>query len=134
MANIKNLGMAKELLVNPHISVRKSFFGLVTNYIYNPTGSKIKVVQKTYNPGKDGDSIKRMLSLGVEGLKKGLKGQGLSEPIAIGNMQLNICFSEDMQFLAMQMEQFMDYMMQPTTELVVTEGEDAQQILTAIKL
>ena len=125
--------MAEELLANPHISVRKSFFGLVTNYIYNPTGSKIKVVQKNYNPG-DGDAIKRMLSLGVDGLKKGLKGKCLPEPIAIGNMQLNICFTEDYQFLAMQMEQFVDYLYKPTTDLVVAEGEDAQPILAAIKL
>lgn len=125
--------MAEELLANPHISVHKSFFGLVTNYIYNPTGGKIKVVQRIYNPG-DGDAIKRMLSLGVEGLKKGVKGKGLPEAIVIGNMQLNICFSEDFQFLAMQMEQFVDYLYKPTTDLVVAEGEDAQQILTAIKL
>lgn len=133
MANIKSLGMAEELLANPHISVRKSFFGLVTNYIYNPTGDKIKVVQKCYNPG-DGDTIKHMLSLGIEGLKKGFRDKGMPDPIAIGNMQLNICYTEDFQFLAMQMEQFVDYMYKPTTDLVVAEGEDAQQILTAIKL
>ena len=133
MANIKSLGMAEELLANPHISVRKSFFGLVTNYIYNPTGDKIKVVQKCYNPG-DGDTIKHMLSLGIEGLKKGFRDKGMPDPIAIGNMQLNICYTEDFQFLAMQMEQFVDYMYMPTTDLVVAEGEDAQQILTAIKL
>lgn len=75
-----------------------------------------------------------MLSLGVEGLKKGLKGKGLPQPIGIGNMQLNICYTEDHQFLAIQMEQFMDYLYKPTTDLVVAEGEDAQQILTAIKL
>ena len=46
MAKIKKLGMAEELLANPHISVRKSCLGLVTNYIYNPTGGKIKVVQR----------------------------------------------------------------------------------------
>ena len=109
MANIKSLGMAEELLANPHISVRKSFFGLVTNYIYNPTDDKIKVVQKNYNPG-DGDTIKHMLSLGIEGLKKGFRGKGMPDPIAIGNMQLNICYTEDFQFLAMQMEQFVDYM------------------------
>lgn len=133
MANIKSLGMAEELLANPHISVRKSFFGLVTNYIYNPTGDKINVVQKCYNPG-DGDTIKHMLSLGIEGLKKGFRDKGMPDPIAIGNMQLNICYTEDFQFLAMQMEQFVDYMYKPTTDLVVAEGEDAQQILTAIKL
>ena len=133
MANIKNLGMAEEILANPQISVRKSFFGLVTNYIYKPTGSKIKVVQKNYTPDA-GDSIKHMLNLGIEGLKKGLKGKGLPEPIAIGNMQLNICYTEDLQFLAMQMEQFVDYLYKPTTDLVFAEGEDAQQILTAIKL
>lgn len=133
MTNIKRLGMADELLANPHISVRKSFFGLVTNYIYNPTGAKIKVVQKNYNPS-DGDPIKHILSLGIDGLKKGLKGKGLPAPIGIGNMQLNICFTEDFQFLAMQMEQFVNYLYKPTTDLVVAEGEDALQILTAIKL
>ena len=100
MANIKKLGMTDELLANQHISVRKSFFGLVTNYIYNPTGGKIKVVQKNYNPG-NGDTIKRMLNLGIDGLKKGIKGKGLPEPIAIGNMQLNICYTQDFNFLAM---------------------------------
>ena len=133
MTNIKNLGMADELLANPNISVRKSFFGLQTNYIYNPTGGKIKVVQTNYNPG-DGDAVKHLLSLGIEGLKKNLRGKGLPEPIAIGNMQLNICYTEDSQFLAIQMEQFVDYSYRPTTNLVVAEGEDAQQILTAIKL
>ena len=49
-------------------------------------------------------------------------------------MQLNICYTEDLQFLAMQMEQFVDYLYKPTTDLVFAEGEDAQQILTAIKL
>lgn len=133
MANIKKLGMAKELLANPHISVRKSFFGLATNYIYNPTGAKIKVVQNNYN-SSDGEAIKRMLSLGVDGLKKGLKNKGLPEPIGIGNMQFNICYTEDHQFLAMQMEQFVDYLFKPTTDLVTAEGEDARQILTAINL
>ena len=133
MAKIINLGMAEELIANPHNSVRKSFFGLVTNYIYTPTDGKIKVVQKNYNPG-DGDAIKHMLILGVDGFKKGLKSKGLPEPIAIGNMQLNICFTKDHQFLAMQMEQFVDYLYKPTTDLVVAEGEDAQQILDAFKL
>lgn len=133
MANIKKLGMTDELLANQHISVRKSFFGLVTNYIYNPTGGKIKVVQKNYNPG-NGDTIKRMLNLGIDGLKKGIKGKGLPEPIAIGNMQLNICYTQDFNFLAMQMEQFVDYLYKPTTDIVIAEGDDAQQILTAIKL
>lgn len=133
MANIKKLGMTDELLANQHISVRKSFFGLVTNYIYNPTGGKIKVVQKNYNPG-NGDTIKRMLNLGIDGLKKGIKDKGLPEPIAIGNMQLNICYTQDFNFLAMQMEQFVDYLYKPTTDIVIAEGDDAQQILTAIKL
>lgn len=133
MANIKNLGMAEELLANPHISVRKSFFGMVTDYIYTPTGGKIKVVQKIYNSG-DGDAIKGMLSLGAEGLKKELKGKGLPEPVNIGNMQFNICYSSDFQFVAMQMEKFVDFFYKPVTDLVVAEGDDARQILTAIKL
>lgn len=133
MANIKNLGMAEELLANPHISVRKSFFGMVTDHIYTPTGGKIKVVQKIYNPG-DGDAVKRMLSLGAEGLKKELKGKGLPEPVNIGNIQLNICYSSDFQFVAMQMEKFVDFFYKPVTDLVVAEGDDARQILTAIKL
>lgn len=133
MAKIKNLGMAEELLANPHISVRKSFFGMVTDFIYNPTGGIIKVVQKIYNPG-DGDAIKRMLNLGVEGLKKGLKDKGLPHPIDIGNMHLNICYTGDFQFVAMQMETFADFIYKPMTDLVVAEGEDARQILSAIKL
>ena len=125
--------MAEELLANPHISVRKSFFGMVTDVIYTPTGSKIKVVQKIYNPG-DGEAIKRMLSLGGEGLKKALKDKGLPDSINIGNMQLNICYSGDFQFVAMQMEKFVDFFYKPVTDLVVCEGDDARQILTAIKL
>ena len=125
--------MAEELLANPHISVRKSFFGMVTDFIYTPTGGKIKVAQMIYNPG-DGDAVKRMLSLGVEGLKKGLKDKGLPKPVNIGNMHLNICYTGDYQFVAMQMEQFMDFFYKPTTDLVVAEGEDARQILTDIKL
>ncbi len=133
MAKIKNLGMAEELLANPHISVRKSFFGMVTDYIYTPTGGKIHVIQKIYNPG-DGDAIKGMLSLGTEGLKKGLKDKGLPEAGNIGNWQLNICYTEDFQFVAMQMEKFVDFFYKPMTDLVVAEGEDARQILTSIKL
>ena len=133
MANIKNLGLAEALLANPHISVRKSFFGLVTNYIYNPTGGKIKVVQKNFNPG-DGDAVKRMLSLGIDGLKKGVKNADFPQSVNVGNMLLNICYTDDLQFLAMQMSQFVDYRYRPTTELVIAEAEDAQQILTAIKL
>lgn len=90
-------------------------------------------MQKNYNPG-NGDTIKRMLNLGIDGLKKGIKGKGLPEPIAIGNMQLNICYTQDFNFLAMQMEQFVDYLYKPTTDIVIAEGDDAQQILTAIKL
>lgn len=133
MANIKNLGMAEELLAHPHITVRKSLFGLKTDYIYTPTDNKLKVAQLIYNPG-DGDAVKHMLELGIDGLKKGLHHKGLPQPIGIGNMQLNICYTPDYQFLAMQMEQFVDYLYRPTTPVVITEGDDAQQILTAIKL
>ena len=133
MANINRLGMADELRANPNITVSKVLFGLVTNYIYNPTGAKLKVAQLSYNAG-NGDSIKRLLALGVEGLKKGLKEKGLPKPLDIGSMQLNICYSTDHRFLAMQMEQYIDFFYKPTTELVIAEGDDAQLILSTIEL
>ena len=131
MANIKKLAMASQLLANRNITVKKSLFS--TNFIYNPTGAKIKVAQKNYDPS-DGEALKRMISLGADGMKKGLKSRGMPSPVGIGNMQLNICYTPDFRFLAMQMEQFVDYLYRPATDVLIVEGDDAQAILSLMKL
>ena len=60
MANIKNLAMASNVLAYPNIYVHKTLLGLHTDYIYQPTQSKLTAYTLEYNPTV-GERVEKLL-------------------------------------------------------------------------
>ena len=123
--------MAETILRNDYIQEKKGFLSLSTTYIYVPTGSKMKAEQKGFDMN-GGKQVRMMLDGDIESLKNELTRKGLPRTSNNANTLLNLFYSEDHQFVAMQLEQFKDFSYQPVTEVITATGADARQILSAL--
>lgn len=126
MANIKNLQMWNSICDNSRISVKSSLFGLKTTAIYQPTQSTIKVETLEYNP-ETGDKLKRIIEAPKEFLKKVIDGFH-PHPTVNGHYMLEKLSSEDGQFTALLLLQFLNFSYEPVSEVTIFEGKDAETI------
>lgn len=131
MANIKNMGMAETVLTNNNIQVKKGFLGLTTSYIYAPTGCKMRADQKGFDIN-NGEQVRQMFNGDLDFVKSELAKNGLPPTADNANTELNIFYAEDLQFVAMQVEQFKDFSYHPVTNVIIAKDADAQEILKYI--
>ncbi len=130
MANIKHLEMAEAFSALPQVEIKKSLFGLKTSITYKSTQSNIQVVQNEYDVN-NGKLIEELLlcppeKLAEEAGKKNITSAG------IGKMRLDVCVSEDKQFIAAQLLQFVDFNYVPITDMKVFEGKAAETLAQII--
>lgn len=128
MANINKMKMAQSVVSNQHITVKKGFFGLFTTVTYEPTGSKVNVTTLNFSP-EEGPKVKTIIGLKDAELAARVEKTEKVEQDGIGHYHLDLCYSDDHEFAAMQLLQFSDFSYEPTTEPVIYEGEDAKNIL-----
>lgn len=128
MANINKMKMAQTVISNEHITVKKGFLGLSTTVTYQPTGSKVNVTALNYSP-EEGPKVKTIIGLKGSELAARVEKTEKIEQDGIGHYHLDLCYSDDHEFAAMQMLQFSDFNYGPVTEPVILEGADAKNIL-----
>ena len=130
MAKIKSLEMGKSIANNPHIRVSKSLFGLSESIVYEPTGSRVRLIVIDYEQS-DGDRMARLMAQPLDKMARDIIERGVPKGKAIGNYRLEAAQSADGQFLMMQLFQFGDFQYHPVSDAIVFEGEAA---LEAAKL
>lgn len=130
MANINHLEMAGAFSALPQISIKKSFFGLKTNVFYTTTQSSIQVIQEEYDV-TNGKLIENLLLCSPEKLVAEAGKQNIAKA-SIGKMRLDVCISEDKQFIAAQLLQFVDLRYVPITDMKVFEGTAAEAFAQVI--
>ena len=128
MANIKHLEMAKKVFSYQHINVKKGFLGLTTTVTYQPTNSPVHAQQLEYTP-TDGSKIERLITLSGTQLMEQVKKMEQLNTVPNGNYRLDLCFSGDHQFAALQLFQFKDFSYQSVSDGTIYEGHDAVAIL-----
>lgn len=125
MANIKNLQMWNTICADARISISKSFFGLRTTAVYNPTNSVLDTRVIELSPA-DGGHVKNILE--QENISQAV-GDFHPKPVANGNYIVEVCNSRDGEFLAIQLKQFIHMNYEPVTEVLIFEGNEAHAIM-----
>ena len=123
--------MGQALLNNNNLTVKSTLFGLMKRLVYVPTGSPVKVIRDNYNVDAIAP-LQRIIESEPKGLAAAIKSfRAKKQPI--GNVELDICISDDKNFVALQLLQFGDeYAYHPITEPVFFEGEQAQLVATIL--
>ena len=126
MANIKNLQMWNTICTDARISVSKSFFGLRTTAVYNPTNSVLDARIIELSPA-DGMHVKTILESPKEALANAI-GDFRPKPVINGNYSVEVCKSRDEAFMAVLLKQFIHMNYEPVTDVFIFEGEDARTV------
>ena len=119
--------MANALLAHEKLSVKSILFGLKKRLVYIHTGSQVKVIRDNYHADAV-NQLQRIIESDDKGLAAAVKSfRAKKQPI--GNVELDICLSEDKNFVALQLLRFGDeYAYHPITEPAFFEGEQAQLV------
>lgn len=115
--------MGAEVMALEDIAVKKSFMGLSTKLIYKPTGSVVKVKENEYT-AEDGRNLENILSTEPENVEEAIKKFPVSAA-GIGNVKLEACISDDLQFAAIQLLSFKDFNYRPVCDMKVYTGKAA---------
>ena len=127
MANIKNLQMWHTICNDTRISIQKSWFGLSTTAIYNKTNSVIAAQIFEYSP-EDGEKLKTILE-SPRGQLDNAIGDFHPNKTVNGNYMVEVCVSQDGEFVAVLMNQFIRLGYEPVSDVLIFEGKEAQAIL-----
>lgn len=126
MSKIKNLQMWNSICADSRINVKSSMMGLRTTVSYVPTQSNIRVTTFEFTP-QTGDKLKQIIETPREMLKKTV-GDFKPHPTVNGNYMLEKLSSEDGQFTALLLLQFLKLSYEPVSEVLIFEGKDAETI------
>jgi hypothetical protein len=124
MANIKSLQMWENICNDSRIGVSQSLFGLRTKAVYLPTGSELKAGTMGFSRS-DGMKLQQILLSLHEGQRCSLDGFQ-PKPVPNGNYMVEVCYSDDDSFLAIQLFQFSRLSYEPVTDVLVFEEDDAR--------
>lgn len=123
--------MGQALLNNNNLRVKSALFGLKKQLVYVPTGSPVKVIRDNYHADAIAP-LQRIIESDSKGLAAAVKSfRAKKQPI--GNVELDICISDDKNFVALQLLQFGDeYTYHPITDPAFFEGEQAQLVASIL--
>ena len=127
MSRFFSVEMASAVSKHPHVSIKKSLFGLFAKAYYNVTKSQIGSYENSYSR-ETGERIKPLFSIGDKEVIGCTKDIGLLHQQPNGNYRLDICISRDRQFIALQLFHFENLMYRPVTDVRYFEGEQAEAI------
>lgn len=127
MSRFFSVEMASAVSKHPHVSIKKSLFGLFAKAYYNVTKSQIGSYENSYSR-ETGERIKPLFSIGDKYVIDCTKDIGLLHQQPNGNYRLDICISRDRQFIALQLFHFENLMYRPVTDVRYFEGEQAEAI------
>ena len=127
MSRFFSVEIAPAVSEHPHVSIKKSFFGLFANAYYNVTNTQIDSYENSYSR-ETGERIKPLFSVGDKYVIGCTKDIGSLHQQPNGNYRLDICISRDRQFIALQLFHFENLMYRPVTDVGYFEGEQAEAI------
>ena len=127
MSRFFSVEIAPAVSEHPHVSIKKSFFGLFANAYYNVTNSQIDSYENSYSR-ETGERIKPLFSVGDKYVIGCTKDIGSLHQQPNGNYRLDICISRDRHFIALQLFHFENLMYRPVTDVRYFEGEQAEAI------
>lgn len=128
MEYINNMELANALYHNPNIKVQKRFFGLKTVVIYTQTNSTVVGRYQEFD-NESGRKIQQLLESTIDKLNTIARKLGHPQPVDNGKYCLSMCFSQDHQFVAMQLSQYVDFDYHPVGSIRFAEGEEAEMLL-----
>ncbi len=131
MPSFNSLTMSSDLVNDSRISVKKSFFGLSTSVVYLTTNSKVKALKKEYDPD-NGNMLKCVLTADKAKQPAMLAGLESLAETHLGNYMLEMCVSDDHQFVALRLFHYQELRYTPVTPLLTYEGEDASLVASSL--
>lgn len=126
MSRFFSIEMATAVSSHPRVSIKKCWFEFAKAY-YTVTNSRIHSYENSYSR-EVGESIKPLFSVSDDHVVEQTRSIGLLHQQPNGNYRLDICVSEDNQFLALQLFHFENLMYRPVTEVRYFEGREAEAI------
>ena len=123
--------MAAAFKVLPQVEIKKCFFGLSTSMTYQKTNSKIHIIQNEYDASNCKLLEDTLLTSPEKLVEVGVSAKDIKKS-SIGNYRLDICLSDDKQFLATQLLRFVNFNYVEITDMKVFEGKAAEIIAEII--
>lgn len=130
MAKISNLEMWPELQADSRVSVKSSFFGMCERAVLVSNGQALKVVKRDYQP-ESASKLEHLLSQPDDKLASAAAATTINAT-PVGNIRLDVCFTADHEFAAVQMLRFGDYQYRAVTRPRVLEGAAARAFMDFI--
>lgn len=128
-----NMEIASAISANSDIKVTTSMFGLFEKAIYLPTNSKLKAFSADYTVA-DGNQLAEIMSKPFEDMKQYADRHGVVGSVAIGNVRVEACMSEDGLFVMYQWFRFVDFQYQPITPAICYTGDDVNIVRRLLSL
>ncbi len=127
MANLNKLSMVNDVMTNPNISIHKTMLGLHTDYVYQPSDSKLTAYILEYNPTV-GEKVEQLLQMPDTDISTAADKCGVLVNTPIGHWHLEACISKDHRFAAFQLFRFSNFSYTPVTDVRIFEGDCAEKI------
>ena len=128
MENIFKMEMASALFNKPYIKTEKKFFGFKTNVTYTKTNSPVVGICLEFSP-TEGQKVQTIVEASLESLDATIQREGRPKTSDNGNYRLNLCYSQDREFAALQLQQFSGFEYHTVGGIRFVEGDEAHKLL-----
>ena len=118
-------GLKDSVALQPYITRKSTFFGLINRLVYAPTDSRLNFTNRYYAPILR-EELKELFSLGDQVLEKRLAKMNRFEQAMNGNLLVECCVSADKEFAALQLKHFEQIDYQPISEVHFLQGDAAK--------
>ena len=119
-------GLKESVALQPYITRKSTFFGLINRLVYAPTDSRLNFTSRYYAPILR-EELKELFALGDQVLEKRLAKMKRFEQAMNGNLLVEGCVSADREFAALQLKHFEQIDSQPISDVRFLQGESAMQ-------
>ncbi len=127
----ENIRLSEYVALHQDIKRQSKFFGIISNLVYVPTGSRLKFQTKNYLP-KYGEQLKELFTQ-TEPAIIGQSARGTRfEEAMNGHFELEMCCSADKQFVAIRLLQYVSLQYNPITDIRIFTGEAAEAVCRMI--
>lgn len=128
MENISKMEMANALFNKPYIKTEKKFFGFKTNVTYTKTNSPVVGIRLEFSP-TEGQKVQAIVVAPSSDLEATIQREGRPKTSDNGNYRLNLCYSQDREFAALQLQQFSNFEYHNVGGIRFAEGDEARKLL-----
>ena len=118
-------GLKDSVTMQPYITRKSSFFGLINRLVYAPTDSRLNFTSRYYASILR-EELKELFALGDQVLEKRLAKMNRFEQAMNGNLLVECCVSADKQFVALQLKHFEQIDYQPISDVRFLQGNAAK--------